>query len=52
MEQRWRRRLTALCVVSLVLLGALPSPVGAGQPRVGGTMRFALEGEPPTLDPH
>lgn len=52
MEQQWRWKLTALFVVSLVLLATLPSTAEAGQPRVGGTMRFALEGEPPTLDPH
>ncbi len=52
MEQQWRWRLTALFVVSLVLLATLPSTAEAGQPKVGGTMRFALEGEPPTLDPH
>jgi peptide/nickel transport system substrate-binding protein len=52
MERHRRWRLATLFVVSLVLLATLPSISAAGQPRAGGTMRFALEGEPPTLDPH
>jgi len=43
-----------LAVLSTCLaLSLLASPLLAGeQPRSGGTIRFMLEAEPPTLDPH
>jgi peptide/nickel transport system substrate-binding protein len=35
-----------------VLAFVVSGPVGAQQPRRGGVLRFALAGDPPTLDPH
>src|SRR5512134_2094206 len=51
MRWHWGRRFTTLFLVALVLSAVLAPISDAGQPRAGGTMRFALEGEPPTLDP-
>ncbi|HSB70823.1 MAG TPA: ABC transporter substrate-binding protein [Candidatus Methylomirabilis sp.] len=51
MRWHWGRRFTTLFLVALVLPAVLAPISDAGQPRAGGTMRFALEGEPPTLDP-
>ncbi len=45
------RRLVPLSLLLLLAWGPL-LPGHAQQPRRGGVLRFALAGEPPTLDPH
>src|SRR2546425_9977546 len=44
-------RIVALCVTGL-LLWLLSVPLGAQQPRTGGTLTFIVSAEPPSFDTH
>lgn len=50
----WKKIGCWFFVLSFLLLSVLiHSPLEAGeQPKMGGSLRFSLEGEPPSLDPH